>query len=58
MARNLRVGYCGRVYHVMNRGDRREAFFQEDADRQRFWKHQMHEEATVQCVRKIRIVRD
>jgi putative transposase len=36
MARKLRVEYPGAVYHVMNRGDRREAIFMDDADRQRF----------------------
>ncbi len=36
MARKLRVEYPGAVYHVMNRGDRREAIFKDDADRQRF----------------------
>jgi len=36
MARKLRVEYPGAVYHVMNRGDRREPIFRDDADRQRF----------------------
>src|SRR5881628_1923633 len=36
MARKLRVEYPGAIYHVMNRGDRREPIFKEDADRQRF----------------------
>ena len=36
MARKLRVEYRGAVYHVMNRGDRREAVFLDDLDRQRF----------------------
>jgi len=36
MARQLRVEYPGAIYHVMNRGDRREPIFQDDADRQRF----------------------
>ncbi len=36
MARKLRIQYSGAVYHVMNRGDRREPFFHDDADRQRF----------------------
>ena len=36
MARKLRVEYPGAIYHVMNRGDRREPIFQDDADRQRF----------------------
>ena len=36
MARKLRVEYPGSIYHVMNRGDRREPIFKDDADRQRF----------------------
>jgi len=36
MARKLRIQYSGAVYHVMNRGDRRELIFRDDADRQRF----------------------
>src|ERR1017187_4495725 len=36
MARKLRVEYPGAVYHVMNRGDRREAIFRDDKDRQMF----------------------
>jgi len=36
MARKLRVEYAGAIYHVMNRGDRRERIFQDDEDRQRF----------------------
>jgi putative transposase len=35
MARKLRVEYPGAVYHVMNRGDRREPIFRDDKDRQR-----------------------
>lgn len=33
MPRKLRIEYEGAIYHVMNRGDRREAIFLEDADR-------------------------
>ena len=33
MARKLRVQYPGAMYHVMNRGDRREAIFLDDIDR-------------------------
>lgn len=33
MARKLRVEYPGAVYHVMNRGDRREPVFRDDEDR-------------------------
>jgi putative transposase len=36
MARKLRVQYPGAIYHLMNRGDRREPIFKDDADRQRF----------------------
>ncbi len=36
VARKLRVEYAGAIYHVMNRGDRREPIFQDEADRQRF----------------------
>ena len=36
MARKLRIQYAGAVYHVMNRGDRREAIFDDDLDRERF----------------------
>jgi len=36
MARKLRVEYPGAIYHVMNRGDRREAIFKDDKDRQCF----------------------
>jgi len=35
MARKLRIQYPGAIYHVMNRGDRREAIFADDADRER-----------------------
>jgi REP element-mobilizing transposase RayT len=36
MARKLRVEYPGAIYHVMNRGDRREPIFKDDVDRYRF----------------------
>ena len=36
MPRKLRVEYPGAIYHVMNRGDRREPIFKDDADRKRF----------------------
>jgi REP element-mobilizing transposase RayT len=35
MARKLRVEYPGAIYHVMNRGDRREEIFKDDPDRER-----------------------
>jgi hypothetical protein len=31
-ARKLRIEYAGAIYHVMNRGDRREAIFLDDKD--------------------------
>jgi len=34
--RKLRVEYPGAIYHVMNRGDRREPIFKDDADRKAF----------------------
>jgi putative transposase len=36
MARRLRVQYPGALYHVMNRGDRREPIFRDDKDRHQF----------------------
>src|ERR1051325_11700002 len=36
MPRQLRIEYPGAIYHVMNRGDRREAIFSDDVDRRRF----------------------
>ena len=36
MARKVRVEYPGAIYHVLNRGDRREAIFRDDEDRQHF----------------------
>ena len=39
MARKLRVEYEGAIYHVMNRGDRREAVFRDAADRELFFEN-------------------
>jgi REP-associated tyrosine transposase len=36
MARKLRVEYPGAIYHLMNRGDRREPIFKDNADRECF----------------------
>ena len=36
MARPLRIEYPGAFYHVINRGQRREAIFDDDRDRERF----------------------
>lgn len=36
MARQLRIQYEGAIYHLMNRGDRREEIFRDDVDRKRF----------------------
>jgi REP element-mobilizing transposase RayT len=38
MARKLRVQYPGAIYHLINRGDRREAIFEDDEDRRNFLK--------------------
>ncbi|HWU40758.1 MAG TPA: hypothetical protein VN203_24180 [Candidatus Acidoferrum sp.] len=35
MPRKLRIQYPGVMYHVMNRGDQREAIFLDDEDRQK-----------------------
>lgn len=36
MARKVRIEYAGALYHVMNRGDRRENIFRDNDDRLRF----------------------
>ena len=36
MPRKLRVQYAGAIYHVMNRGDRRETIFEDEQDHVRF----------------------
>ncbi len=36
MARKLRLQYPGAIYHVMNRGDRRESIVEDDLDRKCF----------------------
>ena len=36
MPRQLRREFAGAIYHVMNRGDRREAIFRNDQDRRMF----------------------
>jgi putative transposase len=36
MPRKLRLEYAGAIYHVMNRGNRRENIFRDAADRERF----------------------
>ena len=36
MPRKLRVEYSGAIYHVMNRGDRREPIFKDNVDHRRF----------------------
>jgi hypothetical protein len=38
MPRTTRIEYAGAIYHVMNRGDRRENIFVDDVDRQDFLK--------------------
>jgi len=39
MPRPLRIQYEGAIYHVMSRGDRRQAIFVDDADRRAFVDH-------------------
>ena len=36
MARKARVEFAGALYHVLDRGDRREAICRDDRDRERF----------------------
>jgi REP element-mobilizing transposase RayT len=36
MGRKIRVEYAGAIYHVMNRGNRRQPIFRDDQDRHRF----------------------
>ena len=36
MARKLRVEYEGAIYHLLNRGDRKESIFRDDSDRRLF----------------------
>jgi len=36
MARKVRVEFAGAIYHVINRGDRQEAIFRDERDRERF----------------------
>jgi len=36
MPRSLRIEYPGAIYHVMNRGDRREPIFRDDVDHEKF----------------------
>jgi len=36
MARPLRIAFAGALYQVTSRGDRREAIFEDDEDRDRF----------------------
>ncbi len=38
MPRMMRVQYPGAIYHIMNRGDRRENIYVDDVDRQDFLK--------------------
>ena len=36
MARPLRIEFNGALYHVTSRGDRREAIYEDDTDREHF----------------------
>ena len=35
MVRKMRIQYPGAIYHVVNRGDRRDAILEDDEDRER-----------------------
>ncbi len=47
MPKRVRVGYDGAPYHVMDRGNRLEAIFCDDRDREVFLK--THGEASERC---------
>ncbi len=36
MSRPIRIEFSGALYHVSSRGDRREAIYEDDTDRERF----------------------
>ncbi len=36
MSRPLRIEFAGALYHVTSRGERREAFYEDDEDRETF----------------------
>ncbi len=36
MARPLRIEFAGALYHVTSRGNRREAIYEQDSDRENF----------------------
>jgi putative transposase len=36
MARPLRIEFAGALYHITSRGDRREAIYEDDEDREAF----------------------
>jgi len=36
MARPLRLEFAGALYHITSRGDRREAIYEDDEDREQF----------------------
>ena len=37
MARPLRIEFAGALYHITSRGDRREAIYEDDEDREAFF---------------------
>jgi len=45
--RKLRVEYPGAIYHVMNRGDRREAIFADEIDRKLFLERKVEKKGSV-----------
>ena len=56
MSRKLGIQYPGAIYHVMNRGDRREAIFQDDEDRLGWPEDELRRRAKGYCG-KVRMAR-
>lgn len=55
MARPIRIEFCGALYHVTSRGDRREAIYEDDEDRSRFLEilSQVVSDANWVCMRTV-----
>ena len=51
MPQALRIEYPGAIYHLMNRGDRREAIFKDDEDHR--WFIKTHGEARLKTERQV-----
>jgi hypothetical protein len=52
VGRELRVEFSGAIYHVMNRGDRREAIFRGEVGRQCFVATLAEEDVVMEFVRR------